>query len=753
MANYFRKIRFQPLTREEEVKRRIATVLYVLCLFGALEAQAQEESQTPETQKQEQRTLTLPPVVVTAGRVAEKITTVTKAMTVIPREEIEKHQYQDMGDLLRNYGVQIDASSSGNEMTMVPVMRGQRANLFGYDLVGGVLVLVDGRRAGTSNISMMPLVNVERVEIVRGPASVQYGSSAIGGVINVITKRGGATPKLSAEGGYGSWDTVRALGEGSWAYGPFDFSGGVSYLSTQDYQSNTFKRYQNTGIGSRVSYSLNAGLSFLEEHRIGVTLHGVEGQRLGSPYYYNLPSGPPDYQHTRNTYTNRYNRSLDITYDGGYKDAGLSWKARYYYGGLNNYYDSNESGFNRISNFPYPDYSQGKMTYQTEYQGAQGQLSFTRGFLTLTGGVDWQRYGYRSDTYLNSLDTTGYQGFFYDSFYRSRGNASSTYDVAGGFLLAKLAFFDDMLIVSGGLRHDKYFVETSDNSTSTYDGAFGPSSTVHNTPSHSKEFGHTTPSVGVAVNPLKWLTLRANYGESYQVPSHQQILPFYDGMYTYLGNSHLKPESGIGWDVGLDVHYQSLNLGLTFFSTDYQDKIAARDINPSSFTRQYYNMSGTAYYRGIEAQASYDIGEAFAWPFMLRPYVNLTQLLEHQGQDANRNYRDVPNVSDTTLSYGVQFKHPDIGLNVDLRATYYGYRQEEQFSATRYPTYDSAPIKRTGGETIVDLFATQTLYKWEGAGTLSLKGEIRNLFNAKHEMVLDYRMPGRSFWLGLRYDY
>jgi len=748
------------------MKKRITALACAMCLLGALQAQAQEAPQTPGAQQQAQTPQTLEPVVVTAGRVTEKITTVTQAMTVIPREEIEKHQYQDMGSLLRNYGIQIDASSSGNEATTTPVMRGQRSSLFGYDLKGGVLVLVDGRRAGTSNLSMMPLVNVERIEIVRGPASVQYGSSAIGGVINVITKRGGATPKLSAEGGYGSWDTVRALGEGSWAYGPFDFSGGVSYFSTQDYQSNTFKRYQNTGIGSLVGYSLNAGFSFLEEHRLGVTLHGMEGQRMGSPYYYHLPAGPPDYQHTRNTYTNRYNRSLDVTYDGGYKDAGLSWKARYYYGGMNNYYDSDESGINKISNMPYPDYSIIKSTYQTEYQGAQGQLSFTKGFLTLTGGVDWQRYGYRSDSYINSLDTTPWMGVPSDSSYRAKANASSTYDVLGGFLLAKLAFFDDMLIISGGLRHDKYFVKSSDNYSDVSDFAFFGMHFVNydnaTTPSNSKEFSHSSPSVGVAVNPLKWLTLRANYGESYQVPSHQELLNYYDGMYRYIGNSNLKPERGIGWDAGFDVRYNSLNLGLTYFSTDYRNKIGTRQVDPASTgrDRQYYNMSGIAYYRGIEAQASYDIGEAFGWPFMLRPYVNLTHLLERRGQDENGKYRDVPNVSDTTMTYGVQFKHPDVGLSVDLRATYYGYNRQQQFSALTTPIFMmdlkppfKAPFKRIGGETIVDLFATQTLYKWDNAGALSLKGEIRNLFNAKHEMLMDYRMPGRSFWIGLRYDY
>ncbi|MDR2696446.1 MAG: TonB-dependent receptor [Deltaproteobacteria bacterium] len=703
----------------------------------------------------ERATARLETVVVTAGRLAEKPTNVTQAMTVIPQEEIAKHQYQDMGDLLRNYGIQVDASGSGNEMTTNIAMRGVRTNLFGYDLMGGVLVLVDGRRAGTSNISLMPLINVERIEILRGPAAVQYGSSAIGGVINVITRRGGTTPKLSAEGGYGSWNTARAQGEASWAYGPFDFSGGVSYLSSQDYQSNTFRRYHNTGIGSRVGYSLNAGLNFLEEHRLGVTLHGVEGQRMGSPYYYphNLPGGPLgidalDYFHTRNTYTNRYNRSLDVTYDGGYQDAGLSWKARYYYGGLNNYYDSDERGYSNLTMSPVN--RMGQSTYQTEYQGAQGQISFTRGFLTLTGGADWQRYDYKSRNYL--YDDMGWGGFV------QHLDGSSAYDVLGGFLLAKLAFFDDLLIISGGLRHDKYFVKTSSGYNESFAGFPG---VVDNKPSRSREFSHTTPSVGVAVNPLSWLTLRANYGESYQVPNHQNLLGFFDGINQYFANSHLKPETGIGWDVGFDVHYQSLNLGVTFFSTDYQNKIATRDATLNGVAgRQYYNMSGTAYYRGIEAQAGYDLGEAFSWPFTLRPYVNLTHLLERRGRDATRNYsyQDAPNVSDTTVAYGVQFKHPDIGLEVDLRATYYGYSRQlrwaegtnAQFWAN--PDYQ-VPYKRVGGETIVDIFATQTLYKWEGAGKLSLKGEIRNLFNAKHEIVADYRMPGRSFWLGLRYDY
>ena len=158
-------------------------------------------------------------VVVTAGRIAEKAQTVTQATTVIPREEIEKNQYTDLGSMLRNYGIQVNSYTPNQGLSQVAI-RGVRSSAMGSDLQGAVLVLVDGRRIGTDNLSMLPMVNVERIEIIRGPASVQYGSSAIGGVINVITKRGiGALQpedkNLAArlEAGGGSFDTYKTQAE------------------------------------------------------------------------------------------------------------------------------------------------------------------------------------------------------------------------------------------------------------------------------------------------------------------------------------------------------------------------------------------------------------------------------------------------------------------------------------------------------------------------------------------------------------
>ncbi|MGS2722485.1 TonB-dependent receptor domain-containing protein [Porticoccus sp. GXU_MW_L64] len=68
-------------------------------------------------------------------------------------------------------------------------------NLRGFGS-NSTLILVDGRRRGSNgllggvtDISGIPLSQVERVEVVLDGASAIYGSDAVGGVVNIITKK------------------------------------------------------------------------------------------------------------------------------------------------------------------------------------------------------------------------------------------------------------------------------------------------------------------------------------------------------------------------------------------------------------------------------------------------------------------------------------------------------------------------------------------------------------------------------------
>jgi vitamin B12 transporter len=679
-----------------------ALSLYVLATPAFAAEDATSEKRTAE------------PVVVTAGRIQEKAKNVTNFVTVIPQEEIQKNQYQDMGGLLRNYGVQIDSYTQNTAQAQVKI-RGVFTS-FPTDpgAQGGVLILVDGRRIGTNNIGMIPMVNIERIEIMRGPGAVQYGTSAIGGVVNVITKRGTEELSASAQGGIGSWETYKGQGSLAWAYGPFDFSGGISYMSTGDYFTggNSPHKFFNTEMNGKLGYSVNAGINFLEEHRIGVTALGTNADHVGSPGRFE------DYN--RREYIDISSYSADFLYEGGYRDWGLSWKGRYFFGRENHY-----NGFDDENPAPFGDRW---MQLTNDYRGAQGQLTFKKSFLTLTGGVDWLNTDSSKESPRWVQD--------YDSKYRNEN--------LGVFALAKIALFDDMLIVSGGVRHDTYRLRTSGDEKSS-----------------SKYLEKTVPSFGVAFHPLDWLTLKANYGESYRVPNALELLGYSGGgaWGSVRPNKDLQPEEAKSWDVGFEIEHKSLKIGLNYFATEYKKKIISDYILLPGWAGgydQYNNASGRIWYKGFEGNASYDIGEVFDWPVKVRPYVNFTALTERKASTGSQWSSvaglgsKVPNVSDLELAYGLNFAYPDVGFEADLRCTYTGY----QHNYARYnATADAAEYERVGGKTLVDLFVRQKVFSSEKAGTFSVYGEIRNMFNERYALIRDYQQAGRSFFVGLRYEY
>jgi len=647
---------------------------------------------------------TLDTVVVTAGRIEERARDVSRFVTVIPQEEIQKNQYQNMAGLLRNYGLQIDHHAANEAQGQVKIRGVFTSTLTNPGDQGGVLILVDGRRIGTNNINMIPMVNVERIEILRGPASAQYGSSAIGGVVNVITKRGTEKLEASVQAGAGSWDSYRGQGSMAWGQGPFDFSGGVSYLTRGNYYVGGNKKYPNTRVDDKIAYSFNTGFSFLEEHRIGATLLGVDALGLGSP---NIFDGVD-----RKSFLDISSHSADFVYEGGYRAFGLAWKGRYFFG-RENYTTDYKGEPDMVEWFPSwlgPRQSYTRMI--NDYQGAQGQLSFQKSILTLTGGVDWMY----SDTSRRN------RGFNMPATKESLKN-----DNLGVFALATIALFDDRLFVNAGVRHDTYQVKAGGN---------------------KKNLEKTVPSFGLAFHATDWLTLKGNYGESYRVPDALAVLGYQGGMYG--SNTHpnpdLKPEQATNWDLGFEINHNSLQIGLSYFETEHKKRIV-RSFEGGAWLFQ--NAGGKIWYKGFEGNMSYDIGEAFDWPVMLRPYVNFTALTERKASKgaiwgAPELGNRVPNVSDLEAAYGVNFAYPDIGFAADLRFTYMGHQ---------YNMSDiSYEFERNGGKTIADLFLSQRIHSSD-KGTLSAFGEIRNIGDVRYAMTLGYPMPGRSFFAGLRYDF
>ncbi len=79
----------------------------------------------------------------------------------------------------------------------------------GDDTSSRIIVLVDGHRLGTGNLSKIPPEIIDRVEVIKGPASALYGSNAMGGVINIITKKGQGNIQNTVKLETGSFDYSR----------------------------------------------------------------------------------------------------------------------------------------------------------------------------------------------------------------------------------------------------------------------------------------------------------------------------------------------------------------------------------------------------------------------------------------------------------------------------------------------------------------------------------------------------------------
>ena len=134
-------------------------------------------------------------VLVTASREPQSLQQVLWSADVLTRPEIEASQSLSVEDLLAQLpGVQIDNTGGLGKQTSLFV-RGMNADQ--------TLLLINGVRVGSATnglppIELIPVDQIERIEVVRGPLSSLYGSNAMGAVIQIFT-RDGTQPGFSVD--------------------------------------------------------------------------------------------------------------------------------------------------------------------------------------------------------------------------------------------------------------------------------------------------------------------------------------------------------------------------------------------------------------------------------------------------------------------------------------------------------------------------------------------------------------------------
>ena len=176
-----------------------------------------------------------PGIVVSATRIETPEEDSPATIDVVRSDDFEMKQTHRVADALREVpGVSVVQSGPPGSLTSV-FTRGLRSEHTQVLLDG---IPINQGLQGAFNFADFTTENIDRIEIVRGPQSTLYGPRALAGVIQLFTKRGSGDPRgeFSLEGG--SNTTVRGTLASSGSANQFDYSVGLSGLTTDNERPN-----------------------------------------------------------------------------------------------------------------------------------------------------------------------------------------------------------------------------------------------------------------------------------------------------------------------------------------------------------------------------------------------------------------------------------------------------------------------------------------------------------------------------------
>lgn len=214
-----------------------ATALMCVLLTTTGLAQSQDTEEQEQTERDSRLVFT--DVIEVGSRSADRTRTDTPVpVDVLPLQEISDESGQfDLGQLLQyiapSFNSNRQSGSDGSDHIDAATLRG-----LGPDQV---LVLINGKRRHSSSLvylfgsrargnvgtdlNTIPVLAIERVEILRDGAAAQYGSDAIAGVINIVLRKGEGLDVMLGGGGY-------TEGDGEYGQAAFNYGLGIGEEGT-----------------------------------------------------------------------------------------------------------------------------------------------------------------------------------------------------------------------------------------------------------------------------------------------------------------------------------------------------------------------------------------------------------------------------------------------------------------------------------------------------------------------------------------
>lgn len=584
----------------------------------------------------------------------------SSAVTVLDHELITQLNKTNLADLLQSVpGVLIERQGGPGGLAVASI-RGGESN-YTVVMVDGVAMNDPGNsRGGAFDLGNINVESIERIEIVRGPQSAIYGADALAGVINIISLRPqqGHQQTLSASVGAEGYQQAGLSALGEASNSDYSFQ-----IRTRDSGEPV------TGSEAKDSeLNLRMGWRPATAHSLSASFRYFDGERSSYPEQ----SGGPEFA---------LSPLLDHT-DYTDKTAALGWQYH-----ISEQWKSNvqATAYQRSEVFSSP----GILNTQVPPNGADTEFERQQ--------VSW-------------INTLGHQGKFWANLgleHRQEVGDSRGYLDYGDLISTDFSLdrstnsgFVDMnaqvnknLLLQASIRNDA-----------------------------TNGFEHNTSlKLGIRYQAAEQITLRANLGDGYKLPS------FFALGHPLVGNANLKPEQVESWDAGIAWQpNEQLSTGIDYFNNTFRDPI---DFDSELFTNVNREQVKT---QGVEWQMGWSSAD---------DRLNLRGNATYTDIDVKDSVSVLTNRPQWRAGLAVSWQ-----INDQWRSSLDYQQVGKQFATAQY----------TGDATLHELDAYERVDAnlfWTVSDALKVNFTVENLFDASATSAVGFPAPGLLWRAGLRWEF
>lgn len=593
----------------------------------------------------EEKTLTLSPVVVTATRQAQNSFDLPIAIDVVEQQNIKDGQLQmNLSEsLIRVPGITAQNRTQQAQDPQISSRGFGSRSAFG---VRGVRVYVDGipltMPDGQGQPGVVDLSAIKSIEVMRGPFSSLYGNSS-GGVIQMFTQDAPATPTVGATTMFGSYDTKRNVLEAAGKSEGIEYLLNISNFESNGYRDHSSSDKQMATAKFKFNISEDTKLTTLVnwfEQDAQDPLGLPRNATANDPSAFSNPKAVPNSALRANTRVSRSHTQVGFNLEHAFNDN------------------------NSITFVNYVGTRENLQYLSTSATTATGRASkISREFW----GTDlrWNNngeilgkkynfhiganYGKSSDDRLD-INTTN--GVINNTLNRDEENISTNYDrYMQGTLSAT-----DSIDIHAGLRRTKVNLKVNDNFS-----GFGDNS-------GSVSYNKTNPVIGVIWKAKPELNFYANYGKGFETPTFVEAA-YNSATSGATPNLTLKPSTSENFEIGTKAYLTDntrANLTLYYIKTD--DEIVASFTD--TFNRSIYSNANKTVRKGaelsIESNFENNISTYFAYTLLNAKFDSDFTGANGLIESGNR----IPGTYSNQAYGEIRWKYEPLGFNTAFETRY-----------------------------------------------------------------------------------